>query len=100
MACAIDEKVSREYEASAFAGYGGGVQVKTTDSELFVAEEPLAPETPTNPLPVERWQAKFEECAGEVLSPDTVAAVRGAIEGFEEPGALDVFLDGARGEAN
>jgi 2-methylcitrate dehydratase PrpD len=91
---AVMEKVSREYEASEFAGYGGRVRVETTDGESFDAEEPLAPGTPTNPLPEERWRAKFEECAGAALSANAVATVQEAIEGFEEPGALDAFLDG------
>jgi 2-methylcitrate dehydratase PrpD len=95
---AVIENVSREYETEEFAGYGGRVRVETTEGESFVAEEPLAPGTPSNPLPSERWQAKFEGCAGAVLSAEAVAAVREAIERFEEPGALDTFLKGVRGE--
>lgn len=90
--------VSRDFEAGlfggAFAGYGARVRVTTTGGEEFVAEEPRAPGSPTNPLPEERWRGKFQECAGAVLSPSGVTAVREAVEALEEPGALDAFLEG------
>ncbi|MFC7157024.1 MmgE/PrpD family protein [Halomarina halobia] len=92
--------VERAFEpdlfGGSFAGYGARVVVETADGTNHTAEEKRAPGSPSNPLPEERWAAKFSECASVVLDRQEVQRVADALARLEEPGALREFLTAAR----
>jgi 2-methylcitrate dehydratase PrpD len=79
--------VERAFEpglfGEAFAGYGARVTVETTDGGTRVAEERRAPGSPSNPLPAERWRAKFHECAAPVIGRDAAERVSSLTAGLE-----------------
>jgi 2-methylcitrate dehydratase PrpD len=79
--------VERAFEpglfGEAFAGYGARVTVETTDGGTRVAEERRAPGSPSNPLPEERWRAKFHECAAPVIGRDAAERVSSLTAGLE-----------------
>ncbi len=79
-----------------FAGYGARVIVETVDGERYVEEERRAPGAPSNPLPAERWDAKYAECAGAALSADAAERAAAAVESLGEPGSLDSLLSAVR----
>jgi 2-methylcitrate dehydratase PrpD len=60
------------------------VKVTLTDGQKFFAkvDRPLG-RTSENPIPLERLQAKFENCARRVLSAEQAAAVACAVESFD-----------------
>lgn len=92
--------VERDFEpeifGGQFAGYGARVVVETTDGAEYVEEERRAPGSPSNPVPDERLDAKFRECAGTVLPDDAVATVEDAIDRLEEPGSLSTLVNAVR----
>ena len=79
-----------------FAGYGARVVVETTDGERLVEEEHRAPGAPSNPLPDERWDAKYDECARAALPAEAADAAADAVAALEEPGSLARLLDAVR----
>ncbi len=94
--------VERAFEpglfGEAFAGYGARVTVETTDGEAHVAEERRAPGSPSNPLPEERWRAKFHECAAPVLERDVAERVASLTAGLEGLDDLTPLLDALGGD--
>lgn len=68
------------------------VNVTLTDGRTFSAkvDRPLG-RTSDNPIPLERIQAKFENCARRVLTPGRVAAVARAIDSFEQVDSVREF---------
>jgi len=97
--------VERAFEpglfGEAFAGYGARVVVETVDGERHVAEERRAPGSPSNPLPEERWRAKFHECAAPVLdreAAERVASLTGDIERLGDLAPLLAALGGDEAE--
>lgn len=94
------EKVERAFEpdlfGGGFAGYGARVTIETMEGETHVAEEAHAPGGPTNPVSEERLDAKFRECAGEVLDDEGVETVVSAIDRLEDDGALGDLTETVR----
>lgn len=97
---AVIERIERDFETDLFggkfAGYGARVVVETVDGERYVAEEKRAPGSPTNPLPEERWEAKFTDCVSTVLDDTERTAVHDAVMSLEEDGALSKLVTNAR----
>jgi len=96
--------VERAFESDlfggGFAGYGARVTVETAGGETHVAEERRAPGSPSNPLPGERWTAKFHECAAPVLdreAAERVASLTADLEGLDDLTPLLAAM-GGRGE--
>lgn len=68
------------------------LKVTLTDGRTFFAkvDRPLG-RTSDNPIPLERIQAKFENCARRVLTPEQVAAVARTVESFEAVNSVREF---------
>ena len=94
----VERDFQRNLFGEEFAGYGARVVIETTTGRTFVREEPRAPGAPSNPLPPARWEAKYETCAGQVLSEPAIDAVREAIDSLEAPGSLDTLVDELRAD--
>ena len=93
--------VERAFESDlfggGFAGYGARVTVETTDGGTHVEEERRAPGSPSNPLPEERWEGKFHECAAPVLdreAAERVASLTAELERLDDLEALTTALGG------
>jgi len=88
--------VNRAFEKNLFgdefAGYGSRVTVDITDGRTFRDEEHRAPGSPSNPLPEERWVAKFRECSAAVLSEVETTAALDAIDALETEDDLTRLL--------
>ena len=94
--------VERDFEedllGGAFASYGARVTVTTTDGDEYEAVEKYAPGSPNNPISDDRLDAKFFECAEPTVGRERAEAVAAAIDGLDEPGALDRLLENATTE--
>ena len=82
---------------AAEASYGSRVVVETVDGRTFEAEMRTVPGGPSNPLPEERWRAKFYECAETMLDRPTAARAEEAVKRLEDRGALADLVAVARG---
>lgn len=89
-------KIHRAFEPNLFgeeyAGYGARIIVETESGEEFERSMRRAPGSQSNPIPDERWEQKFIECAGTVLPDETIEALHDAIFVLEEPGTLEQFV--------
>ncbi|WP_458189012.1 MmgE/PrpD family protein [Haladaptatus sp. NG-WS-4] len=98
----VIEKVDREFEPNLFggnfAGYGARVTLTTTDGKQYVAVEKHAPGSPNNPVPDNRLDAKFFECAEPTVGPERADAIAAAIDDLDANGALDRLLKNATDE--
>lgn len=81
-------KIERQFEENLFdggyGGYGGRVEVETTDGRSLEVEQRQAIGSPENPLTESRLKAKFEECAGAALSASEVQNLATAIDELDE----------------
>lgn len=99
----VISKIHRAFEPNLFgddyAGYGARIIVETTSGEQIEHAMRRAPGSQSNPISDERWEAKFTECAGTVLSNVKIDKVHEAIFALEEPGSLDRFIKILQNEA-
>jgi hypothetical protein len=59
------------------------VTVRCADGRTATVGPRPVPGHPENPLPIETLREKFRECAGLVLPPDRVDAVREMVEALD-----------------
>jgi 2-methylcitrate dehydratase PrpD len=71
---------------------GAVVEVTLTDGNVLSAKvERALGRTAQNPMPLDRLQAKFENCAARVLNPKAVSAALRAIDGIEDLASIRDF---------
>lgn len=71
---------------------GAEIKVTLVDGRTYSAKvERALGRTAQNPIPLEQLQAKFEDCALRVLTPEAVRAVARMIDSFEELGSVREF---------
>ncbi len=65
--------------------FGGEVTVELVGGQTYSAKlQSALGRTSSNPLPQDRLKAKFENCAGRVLSPDRITILHQSIESLEQ----------------
>lgn len=95
------QKVERAFEpdlfGDEFAGYGAKITVETTDGEIISASQRRAPGSPSAPISEERLTAKFDDCAGAVLSPEAATRIHDGILKLDTDDGYEQFLSELRG---
>ncbi len=93
---AVIPKIHRAFEPNLFgeeyAGYGARVIVETESGDQFERSMRRAPGSQSNPVPEERWETKFTECARTVLSDKSIDTLHDAIFTLEEPDSFNQFI--------
>lgn len=87
--CATDPEIDRGYPER----WSAWARVKLRDGRTLEAHVPDPKGDPPNPLSPEELAAKFDDLTRPVYGPERQGAVRAAVEGIVEPGALKRLVE-------